>query len=150
MIQMKTSDFNLTHLNLIHQDLTKLNCYYPNISDWFINTIIPDVIDNNGTSKLIIAHENNNMIGFALGKKTDIETKLRCIRVSTEYRYSGVGIKLVDSMINELQCTKPYVTVSEEMLHLYSRMFVNRYGFKLDEVLNGAYRENKLEYYFNK
>ena len=60
-----------------------------------------------------------------------------------------LGITLMDRMLETLECTKPLATVSEEMLHQYSRIFVKRYGFSLDDVAKGAYRPRKLEYYFN-
>ncbi|KWT98009.1 hypothetical protein APY03_0680 [Variovorax sp. WDL1] len=39
--------------------------------------------------------------------------------------------------------------MAEEMLHIYSRAFVNRYGFALSAVENGRYRPGRLEYAFN-
>lgn len=35
------------------------------------------------------------------------------------------------------------------MLHDYSRVFVERYGFSLNKVHKGLYRKGKLEYSFN-
>jgi hypothetical protein len=52
-------------------------------------------------------------------------------------------------MLRELNDDKPHCTVSEEMLHLYSRAFINHYRFDLGRVDKGAYRPNKLEYVFN-
>ena len=53
------------------------------------------------------------------------------------------------SSIELLEDEKPVVTVAEEMIHLYSRSFVNRYGFELTDVNKGLYRPKKLEYCFN-
>lgn len=98
---------------------------------------------------MIIATENNIIKGFVLGKKTEYETKLRCIRVVPDYQYNGLGTTLIDKMINLLECEKPHLTVAEELIHHYSRIFVNRYNFDLDNVSKGEYRTNKLEYHFN-
>ena len=74
---------------------------------------------------------------------------MQCVRVADSVSNSGLGITLMDRMLETLECTKPLATVSEEMLHQYSRIFVKRYGFSLDDVAKGAYRPRKLEYYFN-
>lgn len=52
-------------------------------------------------------------------------------------------------MLIELDDDKPHCTVSEELMHLYSRAFINQYRFDLGRVDKGAYRSGKLEYIFN-
>jgi len=126
--------------------IESLDAYYPEVSHWYINTVIPGL--SLGTDKLIIARDGLNIAGVALGKMGD-EPKLRCIRVHPDYQGSGLGIRLIDQMLELIEDGKPGVTVSEEMLHLYSRAFVNRYDFELSDVTKGRYRRGKLEYAFN-
>lgn len=97
---------------------------------------------------MIIAEENHQIIGVLLAKK-GIEDKLRCIRVRPEYINKGVGCQLIDRALRNLSNDKPVVSVSEELIHNYSKIFVNRYDFILDDVQRGTYRDNKLEYFFN-
>ena len=92
--------------------------------------------------------KNKSRIKNKSSKYYNDETKLRCIRVHQEYANKGIGVKLIDTALSIIG-DKPLVSVSEELIHSYSRIFVNRYGFKLTEVLKGKYRQNKLEYYFN-
>ncbi|QYN79896.1 acetyltransferase [Kosakonia phage Kc263] len=124
-----------------------LDKYYPDIEHWYINKVVPGLIL--GTDKLIIAKDNNLITGIALGKRDLDETKLRCVRVLPEYQNSGLGIKLIDTMLDLLEEEKPGVTVAEELFHQYSRIFVSRYGFALTDVNKGRYRKHKLEYAFN-
>lgn len=105
--------------------LGTLDKYYPDISHWYVNKVIPGLFT--GGDKLIIAKDNGNIVGFALGKKSE-ETKLRCVRGLPEYQNKGLGIRLIDGMIELLECEKTLVTVSEELFHHYSRAFINRYG----------------------
>ena len=120
--------------------------YYPNLKDWYVNTVVSDL---NNTSNVILALKDGNVIkGIGLGKG-GVESKLRCIRVDPSIQYTGAGIKLMDSVIEKIQCDKPHCTVAEELFHDYSRVFVKRYAFTLSDVVKGAYRKNKLEYYFN-
>jgi len=123
-----------------------LDTYYPEISHWFINTVIPGL--SLGSDKLIVARDGVNIAGIALGKMGD-ESKLRCVRVHPDYQGTGLGIRLIDEMLELIEDGKPGATVSEEMLHLYSRPFIKRYGFELSDVSKGQYRRGKLEYVFN-
>lgn len=128
--------------------LANLDVYYPSISTWFTQSFLQGLSD--GKNVLLAARDPNGRLeGVALGKKTVSEVKIQCVRVADASANSGLGIALMDRMMGALECEKPVATVSEEMLHLYSRIFVKRYGFSLDDVVKGAYRNRKLEYYFN-
>ncbi len=127
--------------------LRSLDALYPGFDHWYVNTVVPGVVTGDDT--LLVAREGARTVGVALGKRQANETKLRCVRVLPEYQASGLGIRLIDRMLEELECDKPACSVAEEMLHSYSRAFVTRYGFSLDDVRKGAYRAGRLEYYFN-
>lgn len=101
-----------------------------------------------GTDVLMVARDKLQVVGAALGKKGD-ETKLRCVRVLPEYQNRGVGIHLVEKMLVSLDKDKPHCTVAEEMLHDFSRPFINLFKFELSSVEKGLYRKGKLEYIFN-
>lgn len=127
--------------------LRSLDDLYPDFGNWFINRVIPGVVL--GTDTLLLAKDQGRLVGVAIGKKTAAETKLRCVRVLPKYQNTGLGVRLVDRMLETLECDKPHCTVAEELLHTYSRLFVQRYGFRLSQVIKGAYRPKKLEYVFN-
>ncbi|MEQ5215986.1 GNAT family N-acetyltransferase [Proteus terrae] len=126
--------------------INSLDVYYPDINHWYINKVVPGL--SLGGDKLIIAYDNDKVAGIALGKASD-EFKLRCIRVHPEYQGAGLDVRLIDKMLDELGVMNPLVTVSEELIHHYSRIFVNRYKFELAHVHKGLYRVGKLEYSFN-
>lgn len=127
--------------------IQSLNQYYPDIEYWYVNKVVPGLIV--GNDKLLIARDNNRIAGIALGKMNEDESKLRCIRVHPDHQNGGLGIRLIDGMLDLIEARKPGVTVSEEMFHLYSRPFIKRYGFELSDVTKGRYRRGKLEYGFN-
>lgn len=135
-------------LSQVHPFLASLDRYYPDISSWFARSFSTGLA--NGKNVLLAARAGDGgLAGVALGKKTGDEVKMQCVRVADPLGNAGLGIVLMDRMMQELECEKPLATVSEEMLHQYSRVFVKRYGFSLDDVVKGAYRPRKLEYYFN-
>lgn len=141
----RTQDFTQAILTL--PLLQTLDAFYPDIGYWYVNTVLPGVVL--GSDSLLLATEADRVVAFALGKKTPQETKLRCVRVLPQYQQSGLGIRLIDRMLEELEDRHPHVTVAEELFHQYSRLFVQRYGFRLDAVEKGLYRPGKLEYLFN-
>lgn len=127
--------------------IQSLNQYYPDIEYWYVNKVVPGLVV--GNDKLLIARENGVIAGIALGKADEQEAKLRCVRVHPDHQNGGLGIRLIDNMLDLIGSRKPGVTVSEEMFHLYSRPFIKRYGFELSDVTKGRYRRGKLEYGFN-
>lgn len=127
--------------------LQGLDNYYPDFGFWFINKCMPGILL--GDDIFIVAREHNRIIGVALGKASKEETKLRCVRVLPEYQHRGIGLHLIDKTLTALDCDRPLCTVSEEMLHLYSRAFINHFNFDLSTVNKGMYRPGKLEYVFN-
>lgn len=128
--------------------LTPLEVLYPDFGYWYVNKCMPGIMT--GNDKLIIASEHNQIVGIALGKKDDEETKLRCVRVIPQYQQRSVGVHLIEKMLYSLDEDKPACTVAEELMHAYSRVLVNFFQFRLDEVNKGMYRAGKLEYLFNK
>lgn len=56
---------------------------------------------------------------------------------------------MIDQSLKELNNDKPVVSVAEEMINDFSRIFVNRYDFDMTYVYKNLYRKNKLEYEFN-
>lgn len=127
--------------------LKHLNQLYPGFHGWFVNKAMPGIIL--GDDILICAKEHGQIIGVALGKKREDETKIRCIRVGPAYQKRGVGLRLIDDLLTALGEDKPHCTVAEEMMHDYSRAFIERYHFALTNVTKGVYRPGKLEYGFN-
>jgi ribosomal protein S18 acetylase RimI-like enzyme len=127
--------------------LENLKQYYPKFQSWYINSAMPGIVQ--GNDFLLQAKQEGQLIGIALGKRSRKESKLRCVRIHPDYQNNGLGVRLIDKAIDVLQCEQPHCTVAQEIVHDYSRLFVNRYGFKLEAVEKGLYRPGKLEYVFN-
>jgi ribosomal protein S18 acetylase RimI-like enzyme len=127
--------------------LEHLEAYYPDFGYWYVNKCMPGIMT--GNDKLLVAKDAGRIIGVALGKLSDEETKLRCIRVLPEYQHKGIGIHLTEKMLRQLNHDKPLCTVSEEMFHQFSRPFINLFDFDVTKVEKGMYRPNMLEYVFN-
>lgn len=66
MINYRQSS-KLSDLNKTFEYLKDFNIYYPNFNDWFVNVIIPDIMIGDGV--LLIAEDNNILVGVLIGKK---------------------------------------------------------------------------------
>jgi len=126
--------------------LKPLSELYPNFSDWYFDNVIPGVI--NGNDEVILLEKNYEIAGISIIKNSD-EKKLRCVRISEKYQKSGSGLYLIDESLKRLNTDKPIVSVAEEMINEYSRIFINRYDFNMSHVYKNLYRRGKLEYEFN-
>lgn len=127
--------------------LANLDALYPGFAGWYADKVVPGVAK--GQDVVLLAFDEDQLAGIALGKRSATETKLRCVRVVPRLQQTGAGLRLIDRMLEELECETPHCTVAEELLHSYSRAFVNRYGFQLSDVTKGEYRRGRLEYHFN-
>ena len=88
----------------------------------------------------------NCLRGIAILKYN--EKKLCHLSVMDAYKNKGYGIKLFKKSFEELKTEKPFLTVSEEKLPDFKRVF-DYFGFKLTNVIEGYYRDNKKEYFYN-
>ena len=79
---------NIVEAFLTYPFLKSLDPLYPNIMDWYINSVVPGLAS--GRDVLLLAKDGPRLAGVALGKRGD-ETKLRCIRVAPEFQQRGVG-----------------------------------------------------------
>lgn len=129
------------------QLLRGMENYYPDFEYWYLNSAMPGIIV--GKDVLLLAKQDEQVVGLALGKRNAHEVKLRCVRVRDTQHGSGLGVKLIDRMLDHLHTDAPYCTVAEELFHDYSRVFVKRYGWQLSDVVKNEYRPGKLEYHWN-
>ena len=124
-----------------------ISAFYPDFSNWYWDKVAPGIIT--GNDKIIIAEKGNELVGVSIIKDTLNEKKLRALRISEKFQNKGAGLYLIDKSLEELNTDKPIVSVSEEMINEFSRIFINRYNFDISYVHKGLYRKGKLEYEFN-
>lgn len=130
---------------IAYQVVRGLEKNYPNFEDWYINTLMTDVVQ--GSGKFMVARDKDQIIGITAAK-IGIENKIRCIRILEQYKNRGIAIHLLDRML-KFTGDKPLCTVPETMLHDLSRILINRFNFDLSVVKKGVYKPGVLEYYFN-
>ena len=91
------------------------------------------IIDGINQGYVFVAQISNEIIGFQqyYHRKNDLQTTLYRKAVVTEWRFKGIGTRLVDAVVEEAK------NLGREKLHLKcpvdneSNEFHKRYGFKL-------------------
>lgn len=139
---------DLPTLGYLYFYLSNLDNYYPEYKEWYFNKFIPSVLMGNDLA-LVMENKQREIVGVSLLKKTDEEIKLRALRIDSKYQKRGYGLYLLDESLKELDHPLPHCTTAEEITNDYARIFINRYGFKMDYVERGLYRKGRNEYLWN-
>jgi|APTNR8051073442_1049403.scaffolds.fasta_scaffold01577_11 hypothetical protein len=127
------------------QFLLPLSHAYPGISHWFVNKVTPYI----GISRcLVMIERHGEIVALGIAKNEEREKKLCTIRVAPDYEGRGMGLRVMDNLMQWLNTDLPLATVNEEKMPAFERVFCS-YGFCLTSVVNGLYREGKLEFFFN-
>lgn len=126
--------------------LVPISDSYPCIDKWFLNKVVPGL--SNGTRKLFIYRRSGNVVALCIAKKTEVESKICTVRVAPEYTGKGLGVKLFREAMAWLKTEMPHLTVSQERLPDFERVF-EYFGYKLTSTVKGLYFPDSVEYLFN-
>ena len=143
MISKPANNFILQ--KYVYDLLKDLSGSYPDFSDWYWNKVVPRT--QLGSDLIMIYFNKYGPVGVSILKLKD--KKLCTVRVLKEYEKKTYGIKIIEDSLKILNCDKPNCTVSEDLLHSFSRPFINLFKFDITKVWNGIYQKGKLEYEFN-
>lgn len=126
--------------------------YYPGIVEWF-NKIIKEIDDDNKRRELFLAiitnQENIELVGILILKNTNKEKKICSMRVLENFRNKGIGKKLFEKAFEYLGTRKPLITLPEECYKGAFKRLLEKYNFVETNRVEGFYRDNKIEYFFN-
>jgi len=120
---------------------------YPNFCSWRDSKVIPGLIV--GERSLIVVINNDAAIsGLAIVKNSEAEKKLCCLRVSSSYQGSGMGVRLFKLAFEELGEDKPLLSISNDKLEEFNKIF-NYFNFEFGNDYWEMYKKNKFELSFN-
>lgn len=133
------------YYKFVYTHLADAHKYYPDFYQWFFSRVVPDI--KSGKRELLIESRDNYVAGIAIVNPCH-ERKLCTLRVIDRFQNKGIGIKLFERCFEALETDSPFLTVSEEKLPSFKKVF-DYYGFELTNVCTGTYRKGKKEYFFN-
>lgn len=118
---------------------------YPGFCNWYFGKFVPGLEE--GKRRIVISYFDSDISGIAL-VKNEGEKKICCIKVNDKYRKMGIGIKMFEKCLELLDTERPMITVADERMCSFSKI-LKYYGFKLEGIHKGYYRDNSTEYVFN-
>lgn len=126
--------------------LVEASKYYPSFHEWYFNKVVPDI--QSGNRKIISEIRDGKIAGIAILKDTKEEKKICTLRISPDFQNRGIGVRLFKKSFDVLQTNTPFLTVSEEKLPEFQKIF-DYFNFELTSIDDGKYRYGKKEYIFN-
>ncbi len=126
--------------------LETLSDFYPSFGAWFTEKVMPGVAA--GERTIVLQNTSGVLSGIAVLKNTPEEQKLCCLRVLPEFQGTGAGVRLFDKSFDLLNNKSPLLSVSEEQLPAFEKIF-RYFGFEYAQEYCGIYRPKKTEISFN-
>ena len=119
---------------------------YPDYRGWFLNKQVPGIYD--GSRNIIVAHVNNQTVGFVSLKRDANEKKICTFYISKSFRKNKVGSILALKAIEWLEYDKPLITIPTDKLGDFIRI-AKRYNWEVTDIKDGLYRTNNPEIILN-
>lgn len=119
---------------------------YPDYRNWFLNKQVPGIYD--GNRNIIVAHINDQIVGFVSLKKDDTERKICTFYIAKTFRKNKVGSILALRAIEWLEYEKPLITIPTDKLGDFIRI-AKRYNWEVTDIKDGLYRINNPEIILN-
>lgn len=149
IISKATFDFEIIERDLpakeIAASLADVGSLYPGFKNWLYFTFRAGLINNQ--RKIIVAHQNGEVAGISLLKKTIEEKKICTFYVLPEFRGYGLGCDLMSESLRILDHSDIGITVSEER-HGELSPLLSASGFTLMKVNPDYYRNGKDEIFY--
>lgn len=124
---------------------------YPNISTWY-KKVIQEIKVNSKNREMFIALSNVrdelSISGLLIVKNHTDEKKICTLRVRDDFQRRGIGSKLFECAFEYLNTNKPLITVPEESVIVFEKIF-QKYSFDKVEEKVDLYRKGKIEYIYN-
>lgn len=134
-------------LERIREILTEHISVYPNILDWYDNTVVPSLTPL-GNGCIFVAMNKDDITGYIILKNTETEKKIRHIMVLPQYRRNHIGSRLILKAFEYLGTRTPKITVSEDNIDVLQPL-LDKYKFELTDIIRDMYIKGKDEYVFN-
>ena len=124
-----------------------LRDFYPTFDSWISDRVLPGL--HSGDRSILVEYRKGELAALAVLKDDGAEKKLCCLRVLPGFEdRHGLGVRLFEKSFDQLGTQTPLLSVAEERMHQYERIF-NHFGFKKEGEYSGLYRESRKEYSFN-
>lgn len=131
-------------------DITDFICEdYPKYKEWYFYKQIPRIFTPNGEILFARSEEDKNkIIAMACLKKDEEEQKICTLYVLEQCKGQHLGTRMVEASMEFLGTTKPLITLADYKLPMFQPI-IEKYDWKLTEVVSGLYNDKAKELCFN-
>ena len=143
---LEQEDVALHLVNYVFTDLKKLSWQYPNFESWLEEKVLTGLY--NGTRSIIVEWREDKIAGVAILKHDSEEKKLCSLIIMPDFQNKGIGIKLFKKVFAVLGTDKPLLSISEDKLPEFEKIF-NYFGFVKTETYPNLYHPNSTEISYN-
>jgi hypothetical protein len=119
---------------------------YPDFELWFRTKVVPGL--HLGTRRIFRIERKGDLVGIGIAKREESEKKICTVRIAQRYFGRGLGLKIFDGCLSWLDTDRPYLTVSEQKLPMFHRIFES-YGFTQTSSQRGRYIPLITEFSYN-
>ena len=131
--------------SLLKELLLDVAPLYPTFNSWINFTFRRNL--PSGERQILIAHDSNQIIGTALLKKTQQESKICTFYVVPSHRNQTVGDQLMDLALSTLDSSDTLITVPDERNERLSPFLISK-GFSLSHSISNLYRKESTEHFY--
>ena len=122
---------------------------YPKHKEWYFHKQLPRIFTPCGEILFARPEENpDSIIAMACLKKDSEEKKICTLYISEKYRGHHLGTRILEESMKFLGTTKPLITLADYKLPMFQPI-IEKYDWKLTEVVNGFYNDRSKELCFN-
>lgn len=143
---LEQEDVALHLVNKVFTDLKKISWQYPNFESWLDEKVLTGLYD--GTRSIIVEWREDKIAGVAILKHDLTEKKLCCLIIMPDFQNKGIGIKLFKKVFAVLGTDKPLLSISEDKLPEFEKIF-NYFGFVKTATYPNLYHPNTTEISYN-
>jgi ribosomal-protein-alanine N-acetyltransferase len=96
----------------------------------------------------MVAEHGSHVVGFMIYELYKNRLHILNFAVAPEYRHNGVGLQMIEKLINKLaQQRREYITLEVRETNLQAQMFFRSQGFQATRVLRDHYQDTSEDAY---
>lgn len=146
LLDSHSRELNAFYRNRIYSFLEVLEDEYPDFQKWYFDKVF-DIETLPNSRSIIICEYKSEICAVSILKSG--EKKICTFRVAEKFQGLKIGSNLMKNSIEILKTPKPLITVSEDKILQFKKIFSN-FDFNLFKEYNNYYNNYKIEYSYNK
>lgn len=137
--------------NIFSNFIKEKKLLYPKFEEWFNKILIENINFPNKREIFFCINKEKlliNICGIMILKNYKKEKKICTLCVLENFRNKKIGSQMIKKSFEYLGTNKPFITIPEEE-YLNFKPLLYKFKFIETKRINGYYRKDKIEYFYN-